>query len=68
MRFRAIANPARGGPQRPPPMGDRVNRLENFMKLVYIILILSYLVDFSSPEGWYLFQKVTIVQNDLKNI
>ena len=25
MRFGAIANSARGGPQRPPPMGDRVN-------------------------------------------
>ena len=24
MRFGAIANSARGGPQRPPPMGDRV--------------------------------------------
>ena len=26
MRFGAIANSARGGPQRPPPMGDRVKR------------------------------------------
>ena len=27
MRFGAIANSARGGPQRPPPMGDRVNMI-----------------------------------------
>ena len=32
MCFGAIANSARGGPQRPPPMGDRVKQV----RIVYL--------------------------------
>ena len=42
MRFGAIANSARGGPQRPPPMGDRVKDSETpaWLGLKYVLLVI----------------------------
>ena len=36
MRFGAIANSARGGPQRPPPMGDRVKFCTHLISFPFV--------------------------------
>ena len=44
MRFGAIANSARGGPQRPPPMGDRVKLLCELLYLCFLLVFNNYAI------------------------
>ena len=48
MRFGSIANSARGGPQRPPPMGDRVKMILFFDVLCFYSLFILYTVKLMS--------------------
>ena len=50
MRFGAIANSARGGPQRPPPMGDRVNKNPKIYESIIRIGDWSQPYDFSKQH------------------
>ena len=48
MRFGAIANSARGEPQRPPPMGDRVNFFAYFQSSTTFNNLIKFNIYFSS--------------------